>query len=34
MRVHPIGFKLLPSGFFTGNPAPDNPPPSRCHHHG
>jgi Cu2+-containing amine oxidase len=34
MPVHPIGFKLLSSGFFTGNPALDNPPPSHCHHHG
>ena len=34
MPVHPIGFKLIPSGFFAGNPALDNPAPSRCHHHG
>jgi primary-amine oxidase len=34
MPVHPIGFKLLPSGFFAGNPALDNPPPSHCDHHG
>ena len=35
MPVHPIGFKLLPSGFFIGNPALDNPQPggSHCHHH-
>jgi primary-amine oxidase len=32
MPVHPIGFKLLPTGFFVGNPALDNPAPSRCHH--
>jgi primary-amine oxidase len=34
MPVHPIGFKLIPSGFFAGNPALDNPAPSRCHLHG
>jgi primary-amine oxidase len=35
MPVHPIGFRLLPAGFFTGNPALDNPPPAaHCHHHG
>jgi primary-amine oxidase len=34
MPVHLIGFKLIPSGFFAGNPALDNPAPSRCHHHG
>jgi primary-amine oxidase len=35
MPVHPIGFKLLPSGFFVGNPALDNPQPGgdQCHHH-
>ena len=34
MPVHPIGFKLLPSGFFVGNPALDNPQPGgHCHHH-
>jgi primary-amine oxidase len=36
MPVHPIGFKLLPSGFFVGNPALDNPEPAggdHCHHH-
>ena len=35
MPVHPIGFKLLPSGFFIGNPALDNPQPggNHCHHH-
>ncbi len=35
MPVHPIGFKLLPAGFFVGNPALDNPEPSggHCHHH-
>ena len=27
MPVHPIGFRLLPVGFFTGNPSLDNPPP-------
>jgi primary-amine oxidase len=34
MPVHPIGFKLLPAGFFTGNPSLDNPQPggSHCHH--
>jgi primary-amine oxidase len=34
MPVHPIGFKLLPSGFFVGNPALDNPQPGgdQCHH--
>ena len=31
MPVHPIGFRLVPCGFFAGNPALDNPPPSRCH---
>jgi primary-amine oxidase len=34
MPVHPIGFKLIPSGFFAGNPALDNPAPAHCHHHG
>jgi primary-amine oxidase len=34
MPVHPIGFKLIPSGFFVGNPALDNPVPSHCHHDG
>jgi primary-amine oxidase len=29
MPVHPIGFRLLPSGFFPGNPALDNPAPDR-----
>jgi primary-amine oxidase len=34
MPVHPIGFKLHPSGFFVGNPALDNPQPGgHCHHH-
>jgi len=35
MPVHPIGFKLLPAGFFVGNPSLDNPEPSgdHCHHH-
>jgi primary-amine oxidase len=35
MPVHPIGFKLLPSGFFVGNPALDNPQPGgdHCNHH-
>jgi primary-amine oxidase len=35
MPVHPIGFKLLPAGFFVGNPALDNPQPGgdHCHHH-
>jgi primary-amine oxidase len=34
MPVHPIGFKLLPSGFFVGNPSLDNPQPGadHCHH--
>ena len=34
MPVHPIGFKLLPAGFFVGNPALDNPQPGgdHCHH--
>jgi primary-amine oxidase len=33
MPVHPIGFRLLPSGFFVGNPALDNPAPTaHCHH--
>lgn len=31
MPVHPIGFKLLPSGFFAGNPALDNPEPEGGH---
>ena len=31
MPVHPIGFRLLPAGFFVGNPALDNPLPSHCH---
>jgi primary-amine oxidase len=34
MPVHPIGFKLIPSGFFVGNPALDNPTPSHCNHAG
>jgi primary-amine oxidase len=36
MPVHPIGFRMLPAGFFVGNPALDNPQPSpaHCHHHG
>jgi primary-amine oxidase len=36
MPVHPIGFRLLPAGFFVGNPSLDNPEPARadhCHHH-
>jgi primary-amine oxidase len=35
MPVHPIGFKLLPSGFFVGNPSLDNPQPDgdHCRHH-
>ena len=36
MPVHPIGFKLLPAGFFTGNPSLDNPIPGgsgHCHNH-
>jgi primary-amine oxidase len=35
MPVHPVGFKLLPSGFFVGNPSLDNPLPGgdQCHHH-
>ncbi len=35
MPVHPIGFRLLPAGFFVGNPALDNPAPASdtCHHH-
>jgi primary-amine oxidase len=35
MPVHPIGFRLLPSGFFVGNPSLDNPQPGgdHCHHH-
>ena len=34
MPVHPIGFRLLPAGFFVGNPALDNPQPGgdHCHH--
>jgi primary-amine oxidase len=34
MPVHPVGFKLLPAGFFVGNPALDNPQPggTHCHH--
>jgi primary-amine oxidase len=34
MPVHPIGFKLLPAGFFVGNPSLDNPQPggTHCHH--
>jgi primary-amine oxidase len=31
MPVHPIGFRMLPAGFFVGNPALDNPPPSPAH---
>jgi Cu2+-containing amine oxidase len=34
MPVNPVGFKLVPSGFFAGNPALDNPPPSGCRHSG
>ncbi len=35
MPVHPIGFKLLPAGFFIGNPSLDNPQPGGAHcHHG
>jgi primary-amine oxidase len=35
MPVHPIGFRLLPAGFFVGNPSLDNPQPGgdHCHHH-
>jgi len=35
MPVHPIGFRLIPSGFFVGNPSLDNPAPAAdtCHHH-
>jgi primary-amine oxidase len=36
MPVHPIGFKLLPAGFFVGNPSLDNPIPGgggHCHKH-
>jgi len=35
MPVHPIGFRLLPAGFFVGNPALDNPRPGgdHCHQH-
>jgi primary-amine oxidase len=36
MPVMPIGFKLMPAGFFVGNPALDNPVPGggdHCHHH-
>jgi Cu2+-containing amine oxidase len=34
MPVHPIGFRLLPAGFFVGNPALDNPAPAaHCHQH-
>jgi primary-amine oxidase len=35
MPVHPIGFRLLPAGFFVGNPALDNPAPAadHCQHH-
>jgi primary-amine oxidase len=32
MPVHPVGFRLVPTGFFVGNPALDNPEPARCHH--
>jgi primary-amine oxidase len=32
MPVHPIGFRLVPCGFFAGNPALDNPAPSSCEH--
>jgi primary-amine oxidase len=34
MPVHPIGFRLLPAGFFVGNPSLDNPRPAgdHCHH--
>ncbi|HEY2268532.1 MAG TPA: tyramine oxidase, partial [Streptosporangiaceae bacterium] len=31
MPVMPIGFRLVPCGFFAGNPALDNPPPKHCH---
>jgi primary-amine oxidase len=32
MPVNSVGFRLLPSGFFVGNPALDNPVPiSSCH---
>jgi primary-amine oxidase len=33
MPVHPIGFKLLPAGFFVGNPSLDNPQPGGDHCH-
>jgi primary-amine oxidase len=33
MPTQPIGFKLVPSGFFAGNPALDIPAPDRCDHH-
>jgi len=35
MPVHPIGFRLLPAGFFVGNPALDLPAPAadHCQHH-
>jgi primary-amine oxidase len=40
MPVHPIGFRLLPAGFFVGNPSLDNPvlnntgpAGDHCHHH-
>jgi primary-amine oxidase len=35
MPVHPIGFRLLPAGFFVGNPSLDNPQPGgdHCHQH-
>jgi primary-amine oxidase len=32
MPVHPIGFRLLPAGFFVGNPALDNPAPAAHRH--
>jgi primary-amine oxidase len=31
MPVTPIGFRLMPSGFFDGNPGMDVPAPDRCH---
>jgi len=38
MPAHPIGFRLVPCGFFAGNPALDNPAlckPAQAHcHHG
>lgn len=31
MPVTPIGFRLMPTGFFDGNPGMDVPAPDRCH---